>query len=176
MNCIAAADRNWGIGKDGKLLASIPGDMKYFRQMTSGKTVIMGRKTLESFPGGQPLKNRVNIVITSNKELEVPGANFVHSVEEALDLVKDTNPEDIFVIGGGSIYREMLPYCDKAYITRIDFSYDADTYFPNLETDPEWELETEGEEQTCFDLIYEFDVWKRIKGKPPRKMRKYLSR
>lgn len=161
MNCIAAVDENWGIGKDGKLLTSIPGDMKFFRETTRGKTVIMGRKTLESFPQKKPLKGRENIVITANPDYEAPGAILVHSVEEALEAVKDTDPEDVFVIGGGSIYKAMLPYCTKAYITKIDYSFDADTHFPNLDQDPAWKLTEEGEEQTCFDLVYEFDTYVR---------------
>ena len=162
MNCIAAVDRNWGIGKDGKLLAHIPRDQNYFREMTSGKTVIMGRKTLESLPKKEPLKNRRNIVISRSPGYEVKGALVVRSVQEALEAVSGCPAEDVFVIGGGKVYREMLPYCDKAYITRIDYAYDADTFFPNLDELPDWEIEEEGEELTLFDLIYHFDVYRRV--------------
>ena len=162
MNVIAAVDRNWAIGKNNKLLVSIPADMKFFRETTKGKVVVMGRKTLESFPQGQPLKNRVNIVISGNKEYQVKGAVVVHSVEEAVEESRKYEGE-VYVIGGESIYRAMLPYCSTALITRIDHVYEADTYFPNLDEDPEWKLTGETEEQTYFDLEYVFAKYERIK-------------
>lgn len=161
MNTIAAVDRNWAIGRDGKLLVSIPADMAFFRRMTTGKTVIMGRRTLESFPGGKPLKGRKNIVLTRDPDYAAEGAVVVHSPEEALAAVSGCGPDDVFVIGGGTVYRAMLPYVDTAYITRIDYAYDADCSFPDLDADPEWELAEEGEEQTYFNLVYEFDVYRR---------------
>ena len=165
MKAIAAVDRNWSIGKGGKLLVSIPADMAYFRQMTTGKTVIMGRKTLESFPGGKPLKGRVNIVLTTDEDYAVEGAHVVHSVEEAVSAAgPDTS--DVFVIGGAAVYREFLPYVDTAYITKIDYEYDADTKFPDLDSDPEWEMAECGEEQTYFDIVYEFDVYRRKEAVP----------
>ena len=161
MNAIASADRNWGIGKDGKLLVSIPADKAYFKKMTTGKTVIMGRKTLESLPGRKPLKDRRNIVLTRDPDYTAEGALIVHSAAEALDAVSGEKQEDVFVIGGGDIYRELLPYTDCAYITKIDYAYDADAHFPDLDSDPEWEKTAEGEEQTYFDLVYEFDIYQR---------------
>ena len=160
MKLIVAADRNWAIGKNNKLMWSIPADMKFFRETTQGKVVIMGRKTLESFPQGQPLKNRVNIVITRNPSYKVKDAVVVHSVEEAIKESRKYDG-DVFVIGGESIYRAMLPYCDTALVTRIDYAYEADTWFPNLDEDEEWELTDEGEEQTCFDLEYAFTRYER---------------
>ena len=160
MKLIVAADRNWAIGKNNKLMWSIPADMKFFRETTQGKAVIMGRKTLESFPQGQPLKNRVNIVITRNPSYKVKDAVVVHSVEEAIEESRKYDG-DVFVIGGESIYRAMLPYCDTALVTRIDYAYEADTWFPNLDEDEEWELTDEGEEQTCFDLEYAFTRYER---------------
>ena len=148
MNVIVAADKNWGIGKNNQLLVSIPADMKMFREETSGKVVVMGRKTLESFPNGLPLKNRINIVITSNKEYEVKGAIIVHSIEEALEEIKKYPAEDVYCIGGDSIYAQMLPYCDVAHVTKIDFAYEADSHFPNLDEDDEWEITGESDEQT----------------------------
>ena len=155
MNLIVAVDKNWAIGKDNKLLVSIPADMKYFRETTKGNIVIMGRKTLESFPQSQPLKNRVNIVITKNPDYQVKGAVVVHSVEEAIEESKKYEGE-VYVIGGESIYRAMLPYCKTAYVTKIDHAYAADTYFPNLDEENDWELIGETEEQTYFDLEYVF--------------------
>ena len=160
MKLIVAADRNWAIGKNNKLMWSIPADMKFFRETTQGNVVIMGRKTLESFPQGQPLKNRVNIVITRNPSYKVKDAVVDHSVEEAIEESRKYDG-DVFVIGGESIYRAMLPYCDTALVTRIDYAYEADTWFPNLDEDEEWELTDEGEEQTCFDLEYAFTRYER---------------
>ena len=162
MNIIVAADKNWAIGKDNKLLVSIPADMKFFRETTKGNIVVMGRKTLESFPQGQPLQKRVNIVISKNPDYQVKGAVVVHSVEEAIEECKKYDGE-IYVIGGESIYRSMLPYCDTALVTKIDHDYAADTYFPNLDEDAEWELTGETEEQTYFDLEYVFTKYERIK-------------
>ena len=162
MNLIVAADANWGIGKENKLLVSIPADMKFFRTTTTGKVVVMVRKTLESFPGGLPLKNRVNIVITRDKNYKAKDAVVVHSIEEALEEVKKYQSEDVYVIGGDSIYRQMLPYCDKAHVTKIDFAYEADTFFPNLDEDAQWKVTERSEEQTYFDIEYEFRTYERV--------------
>ncbi len=163
MNIIVAVDQNWAIGKDNDLLVSIPADMKMFRQETTGKVVVMGRKTLETFPNGLPLKNRTNIIITKNKDFQVKDAIVVHSIEEALEAVKDYPSEDVYCIGGDSIYHQMLPYCDVAHITKIEFAYEADRYFPNLDEMPDWEIETESEEHTYFDLEYSFVKYVRKK-------------
>lgn len=162
MKLIVAVDKNWAIGNQNKLLVSIPADMKFFRETTKGNVVVMGRKTLESFPQGQPLKNRVNIVITSNPDYKVKDAVVVHSIEEAVEECKKYD-SDIYVIGGESIYRAMLPYCNTALITKIDHAYVADTYFPNLDEDSEWALTGETEEQTYFDLEYVFTKYERVK-------------
>ena len=156
MNLIVAVDKNWAIGFQGKLLVSIPEDMQLFRKETTGKVVVMGRKTLESFHNGLPLKNRTNIVITKDKSYNMKDAIVCHSVEEALKELKKYNTEDIYIIGGETIYKQFLPYCDVAHVTRIEYSYQADTYFPNLEDMVEWQVEETSEEKTCFDLEYEF--------------------
>lgn len=158
MNLIVAVDKNWAIGNKGKLLVSIPSDMKFFRQETSGegKAVILGRKTLESFPGGRPLKNRTNIVLTKNQDFHAEGAIVVHSVEEALEAVKDFDDDKIYVIGGDTVYKQFLPYCKLAHVTKIDHAYEADAYFPNLDEQAEWHITGESEEQTYFDLEYQF--------------------
>ncbi len=116
----------------------------------------MGRKTLESFPQKQPLKNRVNIVLTTDKTYQVNGAIVVHSLEELLEKLAEYKQEDIYVIGGESIYRLLLPYCKTAHVTKIDHAYEADTYFPNLDQLPEWQMTGISEEQTYFDLEYYF--------------------
>lgn len=161
MKAILSADRNWGIGNGNKLLVSIPSDMKFFRQTTTGKVVVMGRKTLESFPNGQPLKNRINIVLTGNKDYTAKGAVIVHSQEELLDTLKQYDTEDIYIIGGESVYRMMLPYCDTVFVTKIDRTFQADTFFPNLDEMEEWKMTEEGEEQTCFDLEFRFTKYER---------------
>ena len=161
MNLIVAADKNWGIGKDNKLLVSIPSDMKFFRQETMGKVVVMGRKTLESFPNGLPLKNRTNVVLTSDKNYQVKDAVIVHSIDEVLEELKKYDDDEIYVIGGGKVYEELLPYCDVALVTKIDFAVEADTHFPNLDEDPEWEITAASDEQTYFDLEYTFVKYER---------------
>ncbi len=156
MNLIVAADKNWAIGYQNKLLISIPEDMRFFREETTGKVVIMGRNTLETFPGGRPLKNRTNIVISSKPDYTVNDAIVVHSVEEALDKVKAYKTEDVYVIGGASIYKQMLEFCNVAHVTRINYAYQADTFFPNLDERPEWVIEAESEERTYYDIEYTF--------------------
>lgn len=162
MKLIAAADRNWAIGKDGKLLVSIPEDMKYFRDTTKGNVVVMGRKTLESFPGGKPLDGRVNIVLTRNASYAPKGVIVVHSEEELDDALKEYDTDDVYVIGGESIYRMLYNKCDIAYITRIDFSYEADTHFPDLDKDDNWELVGESDENTYFNLAYTFCTYRNV--------------
>lgn len=162
MNLIVAVDKNWAIGNGNKLLVSIPQDMKFFRETTSSKVVVMGRKTLESFPGGQPLKKRTNIVLTSNKSYAVKDATVVHDIDALLEEIKQYPTEEVYVIGGESVYCALLPYCDKAYVTKIDHAYLADTHFPNLDEDPEWKMTKISDEQTYFDLEYVFTIYERV--------------
>lgn len=161
MNAIAAVDANWAIGNKNRLLTSIPADMKFFREKTMGHVVVMGRRTLESFPNGLPLKNRVNIVLTANRSYKVKDAIIVHTKEELLEELKKYDSNELYVIGGGSIYEMLIPYCDTAYITKIDHAYAADTYFPNLDQMDDWEMTEVSEEQTCFDLEYVFAKYER---------------
>lgn len=163
MNIIVAADKNWGIGRENRLLVSIPADMKFFRTATTGKVVVMGRKTLESFPNGLPLKNRTNIVMTRDENYRVKDAVIVHSVEELLEELKKYDSREVFVIGGDSVYNQLLDYCDTAYVTKIDFAYEADTWFPNLDEREDWVLAEESEEQTYFNLEYAFTKYIRKK-------------
>ncbi|WP_283682782.1 dihydrofolate reductase [Parablautia sp. Marseille-Q6255] len=162
MNMIVAVDKNWGIGKNNQLLVSIPADMKFFRETTSGHVVVMGRKTLETFPNGLPLRNRTNIVLTNNPHYHVKGAIVCHTVEEALEELKKYEDEEIYVIGGDSIYRQFLPYCKVAHVTKIDHVYEADAFFPNLDEKKEWVITGDSEEQTYFDLEYRFLRYERI--------------
>ena len=156
MNIIVAADSNWGIGNREKLLVSIPNDMKHFRQETVGKVVVLGRKTLQTFPQGQPLQDRTNIILSADRSYQVKGALVVHSLEELLEELKKYDSDSIYVIGGESVYRQLLPYCDTAHVTKIDHVYQADAYFPNLDRDGEWEITADSEEQTYFDIPYTF--------------------
>ena len=163
MNLIAAVDKNWAIGCKNKLLVSIPADMKFFRETTVGKVVVMGRKTLESFPNGMPLKKRTNIVLTHDKTYKVPDAILVHSMEELHEELKKYPSEDIYVIGGETIYKQLLDECDVAHITQIDYEFEADAYFPNLDELPDWKITQDSEEQTYFDLEYYFYKYEKTK-------------
>ncbi len=163
MNIIVAVDQNWGIGKDNKLLVSIPADMKYFRETTMGNVVVMGRKTLESFPNGLPLKGRTNIVLTRNPDYQVKDAVVVHNEEELREELKKYPSENIYVIGGASVYEQLLPWCDTAHVTKIDYAYEADSHFPNLDEKADWKAAAKGEEQTYFDLEYRFVRYERVK-------------
>lgn len=186
MKAIVNVNQNWGIGKDGELLAYIPEDMRFFRNTTKGRTVIMGRKTLESFPGGKPLKGRLNIVLTRN-----PARLYQKAAQEwqAASLLKplvlgdssdtqllafcDTPSllqiqegilEDAYVIGGAQIYQELLPYCSECLVTINDSQREADTFFPNLDADPEWQRTQETEEKEQDGVHYRFTVYRRISG------------
>ena len=162
MNLIAAVDQNWAIGNKNQLLVKIPADQKFFRETTTGKVVVMGRKTLESFPNGLPLKNRTNIVLTRDNNYKVKDAIVLHSLEELREELKKYPSEDIYIIGGETIYRQLLDDCDVAHITKIEYAYDADAYFPNLDELPEWKITADSEEQTYFDLEYFFYKYERI--------------
>lgn len=161
MNLIAAVDKNWAIGLHNKLLVSIPADMKFFREVTTGNVVVMGRKTLESFPNGQPLKKRTNIVLTSDPDYQVKDAVVVHNMDELHEELKKYPSDSIYILGGESVYRQLLDECDVAHITKIDYEYEADAYFPNLDENPEWEITADSDEQTYFDLEYTFVKYER---------------
>ena len=165
MNLIAAVDKNWAIGRKGRLLVSIPNDQKHFREETIGKVVVLGRKTLETFPQGMPLKNRTNIILSTNPDYHVKDAVVVHSKEELLKELEQYPSEDVYIIGGESVYRMMLPYCNVAHVTKIDQVYEADAYFPDLDQDEEWKITADSEEQTYFDIAYEFVKYERDEKK-----------
>ena len=168
MKAIVAVDQNWGIGRDGSLLISVPEDMKFFRETTKGAVVILGRKTLLSFPGGKPLKGRVNIVLSRKEEERrlVDGNTeliYVKSAEQAVREA-DAYPErNVFVIGGESIYRQFLPFCEEVLVTRLEASFAADTYFPDLDKDEDWEKSRSGDLREWEGIRYHFDVYRRRK-------------
>ncbi len=163
MNLIVAVDENWAIGNKNELLISIPADHKFFRQETTGKVIVLGRKTLETFPQGLPLKNRTNIIMSTNKNYQVKDAVVVHDLDELLSELSKYHDEDVYVVGGESVYRLLLPYCDTAHVTKIDHAYAADAYFPNLDKMPEWRVTADSEEQTYFDITYHFLKYERVK-------------
>lgn len=161
MNIIVNVSKSWGIGKDGDLLFHIKGDMKFFKETTINNVVVMGRKTLDSLPNGLPLKDRVNIVLTRNRDFSRDGVVVVHSVDELLEEIKKYDTE-IFVIGGGEIYNMLLPYCDKAYITKVDSDKDADAFFVNLDEDDTWKAESQSDIMG-EKLKYRFVVYNKLK-------------
>lgn len=157
MNAIVVVDQNWAIGRDGDLLFSLPTDMKRFRSLTLGGTVIMGRKTLDSFPGGNPLSQRRNIVITHNADIVPDGYEVSPTPEAALKLAGGADRDDVWVIGGGSTYTALLQRCRWVYLTRVDAEAEnADTFFPNLDKLPSWEVEERSEPLEENGLTYRF--------------------
>ena len=159
LELVVAADADWGIGKNGTQTLVVPEDRRHFREVTGRGTVIVGRKTLADFPGGRPLKNRRNIVLTRDGSFTVEGAETAHSVEEALE--KCRQDERVFVIGGESVYRALLPYCRRAYVTRIFARAENDAFFPALDTLPGWRLTDRGEERESAGLRYAFQTWEK---------------
>ncbi|MBQ3224738.1 MAG: dihydrofolate reductase [Oscillospiraceae bacterium] len=160
MNIIASADIGWGIGRGGELLYHIPEDMRYFKEMTTGKTVIMGRATLFSLPGGKPLPKRRNIILSTTLD-EVEGAEVCKTPAEIAALLKDEKSEDIFVIGGESVYRDMLPFCDTAYITRVEAMSEADRHLVNLDDSPDWEIVRRSPMYAHNGVCFKFVTYKR---------------
>ena len=159
MELIVAVYDDWGIGKDGTQPIALSADRKFFRETTKGAMVIVGRKTLADFPGGKPLPNRVNVVLT-RQGVDMEGVVVCHSPEEAVTLAKDA--PRAMVIGGGSIYKQLLPFCDTAYITKVHTAPESDTFFPDLDQDPQWKLAEvlqEGEEN---GIAFQMCLYKRI--------------
>ena len=157
MNCIVVVDQNWAIGCEGGLLFSLPTDMKRFRSLTIDGTVILGRKTLDSFPAGRPLPRRRNIVITRKVDFDREGCEIVPSPQAALEAAAGTEEEQLWVIGGGSVYTALLPKCKRAFVTRVDAAApEADTFFPNLDKLPGWEVESVSEPVEENGVTYRF--------------------
>lgn len=157
MNAIVVVDRNWAIGRDNDLLFSLPADMKRFRSLTLGGTVILGRRTLDSFPGGRPLPRRKNIVITRCADFHREGAVVVSNLQSAMEAAADTPQDHIWVIGGGSIYAALLSKCRRAYVTRVDAAAEgADSFFPNLDKLPGWVVDSISDPVAENGLTYRF--------------------
>lgn len=163
MNLIAAVDEKWGIGYRNELLVHIPEDQKFFRTTTTGKVVVMGRKTLESFPGGKPLKNRVNIVLSTRPDYRPEGVTVCHGIVGLQKELQKYEDSDIYVIGGANVYEQLLPLCSVAYITKVAKTYQADAYFPNLDEMKEWrETTVSGETRTWEGIDYTFCTYERV--------------
>ena len=164
MRAIFCADEKWGIGKGNGLLFSLPKDMKFFRETTKGKVVVMGRKTLESFPGGQPLKGRVNIVLSSKEPKE--GTVGVKSLDALFELLKNYPEDEVFVIGGESVYCSLLPYCSEVYVTKVAADGKADTFVPDLDEEEAFVLAAEGEPVEDNGYTLRFCTYKNRAPKP----------
>lgn len=143
MEFIVAVDENWGIGKDGGMLDHLPKDLAFFKKKTSGHVIVMGRKTLESFPGSRPLPNRVNIVVTSQSDYKAAdGVVLVYSLAELAQLLKTMDREDVFLVGGATLYATLKDYCSGGYVTHIGHAYDGvQAFFPDLAAEAHWQLQ-----------------------------------
>lgn len=160
MNSILSADRNWAIGRDNQLLFHISGDMRRFRALTSGGTVIMGRKTLDSLPGGNPLPNRRNLIVTRNTDFSRQGVEVFHSTEDVLAAVH-VDSDDVWVIGGGSVYAALLSRCKEVYVTKVDAEiHDADTFFPNLDKLSGWSASSVSPPESENGLTYQYVTYR----------------
>ena len=160
MKAIVAVDLNWGIGCKGKLLQSIPEDMKFFKEKTIGNVVVMGRETFESLSGKNPLKDRVNIVLTRSESFNDDRLIICNSIDEVLNELQKYENDKIFIIGGESVYKQFLSYCDELYITKIYNRYKADKFFPNIHTMSNWDLVEESEVKEYNDVRYVFSTYK----------------
>ena len=170
MKLVVAVDNNWGIGNKGELLARVRADLKYFQSLTKGFSVILGSKTLATFPGGRVLKDRTNFVLSRNPDYAPEGAVVVRSIEDLLERIKDIPADEVFVIGGANVYNQLLPFCDTAYVTKFQKTFECDAFFENLDDSDEWELVSVGDEQktnpetdTEEDMSFSFNVYKRVK-------------
>ncbi|MDF2530984.1 MAG: dihydrofolate reductase region [Clostridia bacterium] len=156
MKAIVAVDLNWGIGYRGNLLLRIPDDMKFFKQMTLGKVVIMGRETFESLPGQEPLKDRINIVLSKSECFKNEKITICRSLDELFQELRKYNLDEVLVIGGESVYAQLLPYCTEAYVTKIESKQVADKYFINLDKEEAWEIVSIGEMRSYNNTQYSF--------------------
>lgn len=157
MNAIVAADLHWGIGRGGDQLCYIPADLKRFKALTTGRAVILGRKTLATFPGGRPLPGRRNLVLSRDPSFRPEGAEVFGSLEELLAHA----PEDAFVVGGAQVYRQLLDRCETAYVTRLERVFEADAFFPDLDGHPAWSLESSEGDFSYQGLSFRYDIYQR---------------
>lgn len=165
MKIIVATAEDWGIGRDGHLLFKLPDDMKFFRETTMGKVVVMGYETLKSMPNGAPLKGRTNLVMSRKRMLEIDGATVVHSVDELFDKLAAFDTNDVFVIGGTSVYEQLLDYCTHALVTKVAAKADADSHFPNIDARENWHLSTTSEECMNNGISFAWTVYENSKIK-----------
>lgn len=161
MNLIAAVDANWGIGKDGGLLVHLPGDLRYFKEKTMGKVVVMGRATLESLPGGNPLPSRTNIVLTSKTDFAKDGCIVVHDLQELAQVCREYPTEDIMIIGGEQVYMQLIRQCDRIFITKIFETFDADKHLMNVDRMKHFELVWESDVMEEKGIQYQFVEYRR---------------
>lgn len=167
MKLIVAVDENWGIGYKGELLARVRADLLNFRKLTEGHVVVLGSKTLSTFPGGRPLKNRTNIVLSRKKDYSPEGALVAHSVDELLEMLSEYDSDEVYIIGGESVYTQMLPYCDTAIVTKFEKSFESDAKMPNLDKLDGWQLCEQSErfvsnpETDTPDVSYTFCTYKK---------------
>lgn len=162
MKAIVAVDKKWGIGKRNGLLFELPADMKFFRETTSGKVVVMGSNTLKSFPGGKPLKNRINVVLYPEGEKR-DDCIVVGSMDELKSELKKYEKEDVFVIGGAMFYKTMLPYCSEVLVTKVDADGEAEVFYENLDKKPEWKCIYESEETETNGYKIKFTTYMNTK-------------
>ena len=162
MKAIVNVDNNWAIGMGSELLNRIPADMKFFRAKTTGNVVVMGRSTFVTFPGPRALPDRVNIVLTTDESWSAPDVTVCHSLDELFEELKKYDSDSVYVIGGANVYEQLLPYCDSAYVTKVDTAKPADKFFPNLDELKEWALTDNGEELEHNGVNFRITEYKRI--------------
>ena len=158
MNIIVAVNNDWGIGYKGKQTIVIPEDRNYFREVTDGGIVVMGRKTFESL--GKPLTNRKNIVLTNNSEYKVRGVTVAHSIGQAFEKIPQNSSHKVYIIGGAEVYNQFLPWCSYIYVTKTNIETESDRYFQNLDISTEWELIHKGNVMFYEDIQYSFDLYR----------------
>ena len=161
MDLIVCTDKNWGIGRDGHLLCHLKEDMKYFKKNTLGKVVVMGRSTLESLPKGEPLKDRINVVLTRRQDFQKEGVIVVHDMEELMEELNNYEPGRIMIIGGASVYNEMMDICDRLLVTKVYKEFDADTFIRNIDEDPNFKVVWSSEVMTEGDTDFQFFEYRR---------------
>lgn len=162
MKTIVNVDNNWGIGLGDSLINHIPADMKFFKEKTTGNVVVMGKSTFLTFPGKKALPNRVNIVLTTDPEWSAPDVVVCHSIEELFLQLKRYDTSMVYVIGGSSVYEQLLPYCDTAYVTKVDNEKPADKFFPNLDENEDWKMVCESETMEHNGVNYKFTTYRTI--------------